>query len=96
MLPLEELIEKYNVYHEMDISAIFELFMEKEKEESILSKILKNRMMKTTKLASITGIPLASINYYKKDNQNIYKANYTTVKKIASALNVEDRIFLAS
>ena len=95
-LPLKELIDKYPVYHEMDITAIFELFEEKEKEETILSRLLSLRKMKMTTLSKLTNIPVATIKHYKKSNENIFKANFITVKKIALALEVDDGVFLNS
>lgn len=94
ILPLEELLDMYPLYHEMDISSLFNYYDELEKKETLLSRLLKYRQIKATKLSILTGISFETIKYYKKNNQNIYNANFNTIKKIAIVLNIDDRIFL--
>lgn len=93
-LPLEELMSLYSVYHEMDISQIYDYFRKQIEGESILSKLLKKKKISAVSLAEKTGISENTINYYKKSNKNIYKASFQNVYKIAKALDVPETLFL--
>lgn len=93
-MPLDLLLELYPVYHEMDISQIFERFEIEASKTSILSKALKNKKMSAPTLARLTNISLNSINYYKKSDKNLYAAGFQAVYKISKALNLPGETFL--
>ena len=94
VLPLDYLLSKYDVYHEMDISQIIDYFHKREDEETILTRLIKKRKITITELSELSGVPLQTLKKYKKSNEHIYGANFTTIKKIAAALEVDDRVFL--
>ena len=94
MLPLDDLINKYDVYHEMDISQLIDYFQKCEMKETILTRLIKKRKITTAELSKLSGVPLNTLNYYKKSNEYIYKANFSVIKRIAMVLDVDDRIFL--
>ena len=50
MMPLKDLLDKYNVYHEMDISAIYEVFVERSSEKTLLAKVLEKKKMNFYKI----------------------------------------------
>ncbi|MBP3890753.1 MAG: helix-turn-helix transcriptional regulator [Solobacterium sp.] len=94
IMPLEELLDYYPVYHEMDISALISLFEEKENSDTLLSSLLKRKKMSVRELSEKTGISTNSLTYYKKSNAHLYKGSFMAIKKIARALNVNDNTFL--
>ena len=65
-LPLNSLIELYGTYHEMDYSSIFELFLEKEKEQTLLRLLCRHNKITLKELSKRTGI---NINTLKKYNR---------------------------
>lgn len=78
----------------MDISQIIDYFHKCEMGDTILTKLIKKRKMTTTELSRLSRIPLQTLNNYKKSDEHIYAANFTTIKKLSMALEVDDRVFL--
>ena len=93
-LPLDKLLDMYNVYHEMDISAVFEVFEELSKETTLLDRMLKYRKMSAAELARVTGISINTIKYYRKSDDNLYKGSFSNIKRISDALRFNDRVFI--
>ena len=50
--------------------------------------------IKLTSLSKYTGILKRILSYYKESNDNLYKASFNNLKRIAMALEIDDRIFL--
>ena len=94
ILPLDVLMNKYSVYHEMDIDQMYDFFLDKEKEETILSRILKERKMSLSALSKKTGISINTLKKYKYDNNNLYNGKFSIIKKIADYLQINDHVFL--
>lgn len=93
-LPLKELMEMYDVYHEMDISFLFEYFKEIENRNTIIEIILDRYNLSVTKLSKESNVPLRTIKNFKKDDENLYKGTFLNVHRIALALDLPDNLFL--
>lgn len=52
-------------------------------------KVLKSKGMTAYRLSKITGIDMRSLYYYMTGDRLLTKARYSTVQKIADALQVE-------
>ena len=93
-LPLAQLLDMYSVYHEMDISSIYEVFEKQEKENTILDLLLKKHSMKSTELAKMTKIKINTLKAYKLSDINLYKGSFSNIHRIAMVLDEPDNLFL--
>ena len=94
VLPLKNLMDKYAVYHEMDISQIFELFEELETKETVFARLLKEKKLSMAFLSKETGISINTLKKYKESNHNLYNGKFSILKKIADRLLINDHLFL--
>ena len=92
--PLDELIDCYNPYHEMDYSAIKELFEEKEKDNTILKLLCKQYGAKLTKLARETGISVNTLKRYYRSDDMLYTASFQNIYKISKYFDVGLSLFV--
>ena len=53
-----------------------------------LDKVMKSKGMTAYRLSKITGIDIRSLYYYTTGDRKLNKARYSTVQKIANALQV--------
>ena len=92
-VPLEVMVNLFDIYHEMDWNQLYSYFEFKVKEKSLLNTlILKNKISKT-KLSVLSGISLSTINYYCLNDKNIYEAKYQNIYSLATALDVNPLVF---
>ena len=82
-LPLEKMLDLYNVYHEMDISQLVDYFHGKEKEETILRLLCKRYRCSINKLSKATGISVNTLNKYRSSDQSLYNASFQNIYKIS-------------
>ena len=82
-LPLEKMLDLYNVYHEMDISQLVDYFHDKEKEETILRLLCKRYRCSINKLSKATGISVNTLNKYRSSDQSLYNASFQNIYKIS-------------
>ena len=82
-LPLEKMLDLYNVYHEMDISQLVDYFHGKEKEETILRLLCKRYRCSINKLSKATGISVNTLNKYRSSDQSLYNASFQNIHKIS-------------
>ena len=86
ILPIELMLEKYKLYHEMSFSHVFDLFHELVL-YSYLDNVLKYRSLSTNDLAIKTGIPFSSINalrYNKRDINKLESSKLLTISRVLS------------
>ena len=93
-LPLNELIELYKTYHEMDYSSIHELFLNKEKENTLLRSLCKQNNFTINQLSSKTGISINTLQKYYRSDEMLYSASFQNIYKIAQALNIDISLFV--
>ena len=82
-LPLEKMLDLYNVYHEMDISQLVDYFHDKEIEETILRLLCKRYRCSINKLSKATGISVNTLNKYRSSDQSLYNASFQNIYKIS-------------
>lgn len=93
-IPLIDMINLFDLYHELDWSQLHNYFVSKTKEKTLLSKLIERKGISINKLAQLTNISVNTIAYYCKDDNHMYEAKYSYVNLIALALKVNIRIFL--
>lgn len=93
-LPLEDAIKKYDLYHEMDITQLLNLFDQNQKQQTILSKVLKEKEISTKQLSVLSGISIHTLNGYCKSNEILYGARFDYIMLISQILNVNPNIFI--
>ena len=92
-IPLEDMLHRFDVYHEMDWSQLYEYFEENIKKTALLRKLIKTRNVSINKLSVMTGINATTLNYYCLDDNNIYKTNNSNLYLLSFALDVKINIF---
>lgn len=95
LIPLDEIISMYPIFHEMDISRFNESMEQKWSERKIntnLQEIRKNCGYSQSELARQSGVSLRSIQLYEQKVNDIDKAQAHTLYKLAKSLgcNIED------
>ena len=84
---IDELIENYFPYHEMDISKITELIISKLDMTSPLKKYRRLRKLSQNQLAFNSGVSLRTIRAYEQETLDLRKAQGETLYKLARALS---------
>lgn len=84
---IDELIENYFPYHEMDISKITELIISKLDMTSPLKKYRKLRKLSQNQLAFNSGVSLRTIRAYEQGTLELNKAQGEILYKLARALS---------
>jgi len=93
-LPLSKLLDMYPVYHEMDISGVYEIFESAMDNNSILTLLLEKHSMKLNELSNVTNVSINVLKKYKNNDSYIYKGSFNNLHRIALALNEPDNLFL--
>lgn len=93
-LPLAEMLDLYNVYHEMDISQLVDYFHDKEKEETILRLLCKRYRCSINKLSKATGISINTLNKYRSSDQSLYNASFQNIYKISTFFKTPISLFV--
>ena len=95
-LQLEKMLSVYEVYHEMDFTALLELFRKKEQEVTILGALCKDKKCSLTKLKEATGISVNTLRKYRYNDELLYKASFQNVYKLAKYFEVPISLFVKS
>lgn len=93
-LPLSKLLDMYHVYHEMDITSVYEVFEELMLKDTILSLLLIKHSYKLSELSSLTDISINVLKKYKNSDINLYAGSFKNIHRIATVLNEPDNLFL--
>ena len=91
--PLDQLIEFYGTYHEMDYSSVYDLFLSKEKENPLLRSLCKQNGITVNELHERTGISINTLQKYYRDDELLLSASFQNIYKISQALNVNISLF---
>ena len=92
-LPLEKMLDMYDVYHEMDFSSLLERFNELEKEKTILRALCEEKHVSLSKISKGTGISVNTLMKYNASDNALYKASFQNVIEIATFLEVPLSLF---
>ena len=95
-LPLEYLIDRYNVYHEMDFSNLKKDFEKMVKKTTLIKKIAVDRGIKLTEISKLTGINGNTIDRYARDDKYLYGASQQTIYRLSILFGVKENIFVSN
>lgn len=96
-IPISEIVEMYNPYHEMDINQFCDRMLELYNERKPLSNLKMIRQsagISQSTLSKITEIPLKTIQQYEQRQKNINAAKAETVLCLSRALNCSIEMLL--
>ena len=88
LLPIKEALNLYHLYHEMDITQVYDVFEEKMK-PSIFAKYMKLRNISSNELSLLTGVSQATISSLRYGTRDINKFEALKLLKISSVLNIK-------
>lgn len=92
--PLSLMVEKYNIYHEMDYSNLRNDFIEESKRQTLIKKICLKKDIKYTDISKLTGININTIIKFSRDNKYLYLTSHEIVYKLSRLLNVKENLFV--
>lgn len=92
---MSEILSKYNVYHEMDISRFLEDFMQELESvtlEKNLRRIRRAAGYSQSELSRLSGVNIRNIQLYEQGVQDINRASAATLASLARPLSctIED------
>ena len=93
-LPLNELIDLYPIYHEMDFTSLLEYFNEKEKKATILRLLCELNKISLPKLSNSIEINLSTLSKYNKNDEFLYKGSFENIIKISKYFNAPINLFI--
>lgn len=88
ILPIKEMMNLYNLYHEMDINRLLEHAKEV-MEYSLLDVIMKKNKLSNKELSLKTNISISTINALRYGNRDIAKLEASKLLSLAHYLNVK-------
>ena len=81
-------------YHETDISHILDIFLEKEKEHTIIELLCKRRKISVTYLSKETGIAVSTLRKYRQKDEYLYKASFNNIYRLVQFFSMPETLFL--
>lgn len=89
--PLDKMIQKYSVYHEMNEIELCKDFMLNEYRRVSILKYFRNlRGLSIRQLSVVTGIPEPTLKYLENDNRNLYGSSFKTISSLKEVLDIDD------
>ena len=95
LIPLEEMLNLYHLYHEMSVTQIEDYAFEMLK-YSMLDIVMKARKISNGDLSRMTGISVSTINALRYGKRNIAKLEGDKLLLIANCLDVKMESLLPS
>lgn len=93
-MPLSKLLDMYKIYHEMDISQVYEIYEKEIEKESIISLLLKKHSISLENLSKKTGVSSRTISYYKNSDANLYNGSFDNLTRISIYLDEPSSLFI--
>ena len=91
LMPLNETINNYYIYHEMNEKEFCNLFIDRYYKKSILKNLI-DKEYSLRELSFLTDIPEPSLKALLK-NDNLFKSSNSNIDKISTVLNVSNVFF---
>ena len=88
VIPIEEMLNLYNLYHEMSFSKMVDYTKEKMK-YSLLDMVMKRRGISNQELSNKTGISISTINALRYNKRDISKYEASKLLLLSRYLNVK-------
>ena len=87
-VPIEEMFEYFDIYHEMDFTHIINLFNEKYNKNSVLALILEKHKLQLSDIASDNNFSYNTLSSLKQRRRDIKKVNVEIITRLARKLRV--------
>lgn len=94
--PLEELVNKYSLYHEMDFSNLRKDFDLKRQQTTLLKKLCLERNIKLSEISKLTGLNINTLKRYNESDKYLNAASYEAIHRLSSLFKVKENIFSAN
>lgn len=92
--PLDNMVNKYDIYHEMNEKNLCDDFIKNEyQNNSILKKLRKDRNLTVRELSLLTQIKETTIRYYELNNNNLFEASSNNINSLMTTLDVDPIFF---
>lgn len=88
LIPLEQMMSMYKIYHEMNISRLDD-YVDETLKYSLLDIIMKHKKISNSELANSTSLSISTINALRYGKRDINKLEGGKLLLIANALNVK-------
>lgn len=88
-IPITEVLQMYNPFHEMDITQFYDHMLELYRSRNIVSNLKKMRQktgLSQSELSKLTEVPVRTIQQYEQRQKNINAAKAETLIRIAKYL----------
>lgn len=87
--PLKMMVEKYDVYHEMnEIKLCENIILERFEKVSLLKYFRLKRKLSVAKLSVLSHIPNSTIRYYESDNKRFLNAPTSSLQVLSNILGI--------
>ncbi|MCR4911294.1 MAG: hypothetical protein K5925_02060 [Bacilli bacterium] len=92
-ISIEEMHDKFYLYHEMDITQLYSYFEMKVNKKTLLSSLMKKHHYSSSSLSVASGISVNTIEKYCKSDEALYRASYENIYMLSHLLHVKSNIF---
>ena len=92
-LPFDQMMDLYDIYHEMDVSSLYERFLQIEKEESILPLLCKQYQTSLVEVSKKTNISINTLKKYAKEDRYIHNASFQYIYKLSNFFSIPISLF---
>ena len=93
MLPIKEMIRKFDLYHIEDFGSIVHLFGEIESKSTTLRRLMKREHLTYHKLSELSGVRKNTLIRYAKNDNYLTQGRFDDIMIIARILEVKPNIF---
>ena len=92
--PLKEMVNKYDIYHEMNEIELCKDFMNHEYINTSLLQYYRSRNhLSVRELSYLSKIPKPTIRYIEMSNNNLYSTSYEVVNVLSSIFGISPYLF---
>lgn len=92
---IDDALDRFDIYHEMDLGQIDRYFGELQKNNSIIDLLLKKHHISSHEFSVLTGINRNTLIHFQRSNTNLYKAGFASIYRISHSLNENINLFIA-
>ena len=93
-LPLEELLNLYPIYHEMDFSSLVEYFNKIDKEKTILRLLCINNHCSLNDISIATSVSINTLKKYNSSDELLYSGSFSNIARLIKYFDVSYLLFM--
>ena len=93
-LPLEQMINIYSIYHEMDFSLLCDYFLKVAKQKTILNILCRNKHCSLNDISIATSLSLNTLKKYNSSDDALFKASFQNIAKLVDFFDVDYSLFI--